>query len=205
MSKDSTQRPRPESNRGPFDPKSDAATDILSFESNYGRGLSGPVEKLLCRCMCRWYLLYAKSYGGLRRTTDRCPKFDSIDNTSSQPGLLTVGYLFPSPIGNLDPVDRTIEAARVKVHHRPYSLRMVRWCIRLMRLTLVCEVIRYRLVQVRPTKSQKKTFRVGGPQSPFSISSSFILFFILFPFFLNTKMKTSCEPQVNGFFDHRPR
>ena len=34
----------------------------------------------------------------------------------------------------------------VKVHHRPYSLlRMVR----LMRLTLVCEVIRYRLVQVR--------------------------------------------------------
>ena len=29
-------------------------------------GLSGPVEKLLCRCMCRWYLLYAKSYGGLR-------------------------------------------------------------------------------------------------------------------------------------------
>ena len=28
-------------------------------------------------------------------------------------------------------------------------LRMVRWCIRLTRLTLVCEVIRYRLVQVR--------------------------------------------------------
>ena len=53
---------------------------VLSFESSYGRGLSGPVEKLLCRCMCRWYLLYAKSYGGLRRTTDRCPKFDSIDN-----------------------------------------------------------------------------------------------------------------------------
>ena len=26
---------------------------------------------------------------------------------------------------------------------------MVRWCIRLTRLTLVCEVIRYRLVQVR--------------------------------------------------------
>ena len=38
-----------------------------------------------------------------------------------------------------------------------------------------------------PTKSQKKTFRVGGPQSPFSISSSFILFFVLLPFFLNTK------------------
>ena len=27
MSKDSTQRPRPDSNRGPFDPKSDAVTD----------------------------------------------------------------------------------------------------------------------------------------------------------------------------------
>ena len=29
------------------------------------------------------------------------------------------------------------------------SVRMVRWCVRLTRLTLVCEVIRYRLVQVR--------------------------------------------------------
>ena len=63
----------------------------------------------------------------------------------------------------------------------------VSWCIRLTRLTLVCEVIRYRLVQVR--QNQKKTFRVGGPQSPFSISSSFILSFVLLPFFLNTKMK----------------
>ena len=40
--------------------------------------------------------------------------------------------------------------------------------------------------QVRQ-KSQKKTFRVGGPQSPFSISSSFILFFVLLPFSLNTQ------------------
>ena len=31
------------------------------------------------------------------------------------------------------------------------------------------------------------TFRVGGPQSPFSISSSSILFFVLLPFFLKTK------------------
>ena len=38
------------------------------------------------------------------------------------------------------------------------------------------------------TKSQKKTFRVGGPQSPFSISSSFILSFVLLHSFLNTKM-----------------
>ena len=82
-----------------------------------------------------------------------------------------------------------------RIHHRTI-LRMdgpdedgsvmVRWCIRLTRLTLVCEVIRYRLVQVR--QNQKKTFRVGGPQAPFSISSSFILSFVLLPFFLNTKM-----------------
>ena len=50
-------------------------------------------------------------------------------------------------------------------------------------------MIRYRLVQVR--QNQKKTFRVGGPQSPFSISSSFILSFVLLPFFLNTKMSLS--------------
>ena len=34
--------------------------------------------------------------------------------------------------------------------------RMVRWCIRLTRLTLVCEVIRYRLVQVRQNQKKKK-------------------------------------------------
>ena len=86
-----------------------------------------------------------------------------------------------------------------RIHHRTIALagyttgpssRMVRWCIRLTRLTLVCEVIRYRLVQVR--QNQKKTFRVGGPQSPFSISSSFILSFVLLPFFLNTKMLQDC-------------
>ena len=34
-------------------------------------------------------------------------------------------------------------------------LTMVRWCIRLTRLTLVCEVIRYRLVQVRQNQKKK--------------------------------------------------
>ena len=72
-----------------------------------------------------------------------------------------------------------------RIHHRT-----ILWCIRLTRLTLVCEVIRYRLVQVR--RNQKKTFRVGGPQSPFSISSSFILSFVLLAFFLNTKTKELC-------------
>ena len=35
-------------------------------------------------------------------------------------------------------------------------LRMVRWCIRLTRLTLVCEVIWYRLVQVRQNLKKKR-------------------------------------------------
>ena len=34
-------------------------------------------------------------------------------------------------------------------------------------------------------------FREGSPQSPFSISSSFILFFVLLPFFLNTNKQLS--------------
>ena len=34
---------------------------------------------------------------------------------------------------------------------------MVRWCIRLTRLTLVCEVIRYRLVQVRQNQKKNHT------------------------------------------------
>ena len=37
-----------------------------------------------------------------------------------------------------------------------HPMRMVRWCIRLTRLTLVCEVIRYRLVQVRQNHTHKK-------------------------------------------------
>ena len=44
----------------------------------------------------------------------------------------------------------TIGAARVKVYLSAIPFfRMVRWCIRLMRLTLVWKVRRYRLVQVR--------------------------------------------------------
>ena len=51
------------------------------------------------------------------------------------------------------------------------------------------------------TKSQKKTFQVaiGGPQSPFSNSSSFILFFVLLPFFLKTKMTTSMNKNLLCF------
>ena len=47
-----------------------------------------------------------------------------------------------------------------------------------------------------PTKSQKKTIRVGGPQSAFSISSCFIFSFVLLPFFLNAKMNL---PVQDGF------
>ena len=41
-------------------------------------------------------------------------------------------------------------------HLADESQTMVRWCIRLTRLTLVCEVIRYRLVQVRQNKNKKR-------------------------------------------------
>ena len=74
--------------------------------------------------------------------------------TSSQAGLLTVGHLSPSPIGNLDPVDDRGSAGEGA------SSAILFWgwsggVIRLTCLTLVCEVIRYRLVQVR--QNLKKT------------------------------------------------
>ena len=53
-----------------------------------------------------------------------------------------------------------------RIHHRTIPrMRMVRWCIRLTRLTLVCEVIRYRLVQVR--QNQKKDFLGWRPAIAF--------------------------------------
>ena len=39
-------------------------------------------------------------------------------------------------------------------------------------------------------KISKTFFRVGGPQSPFSISSHFTLVSVLLPFFLKTKIKS---------------
>ena len=45
-------------------------------------------------------------------------------------------------------------------------MRMVRWCIRLTRLTLVCEVIRYRLVQVRQNQKKKKKKKESQCCSP---------------------------------------
>ena len=44
-----------------------------------------------------------------------------------------------------------------------------------------------RMVQVRQNLKKKKTFGVGSQQSPFSISSSFILFLVFLPFFLKNK------------------
>ena len=46
-------------------------------------------------------------------------------------------------------------------------LRMVRWCIWLTRLTLVCEVIRYRLVQVRQNLKHKNDFSGWRPAIAF--------------------------------------
>ena len=55
------------------------------------------------------------------------------------------------------------------------SVRMVRWCVRLTRFTLVCEVIRYRFVQVRQNLKKKKGLAARNrlPLSlPLSFSSS---------------------------------
>ena len=40
----------------------------------------------------------------------------------------------------------------------------------------------------KKSQKKKKNFWVGGPQMPFSLSSSFILFFVLLPFFIKTKV-----------------
>ena len=58
----------------------------------------------------------------------------------------------------------------------PNHQKMVRWCIRLTRLTLVCEVIRYRLVQVRQNL-KKRLFGLAARNRlslflPLSFSSS---------------------------------
>ena len=75
-----------------------------------------------------------------------------------------VGHLSPFPIGNLDPVDDRGSAGE-GASSAILFLRMVQWCIRLTRLTLVCEVIRYRLVQVR--QNLKKDFSGWQPAIAF--------------------------------------
>ena len=92
-------------------------------------------------------------------------------------------HLSPSPIGNLDPVDDRGSAGE-GASSAILFLRMVRWCIWLTRLTLVCEVIRYRLVQVRQNL-KKRLFGLAArdrlslflPLS-FSPSSHFLSFSI---------------------------
>ena len=50
---------------------------------------------------------------------------------------------------------------------RTWTKRMVLWCIRLTCLTLVCEVIRYRLVQVRQNLKKKKRLSSWWPAVAF--------------------------------------
>ena len=117
--------------------------------------------------------------------------------TSSLTGLPTVGDLSPSPMGNLDSVNHRGNAGEGCINgHTLWS--MARWFLRLTRLTLVCEVNSYRLVhdQVRQKLKKKKKDRVGGPKLPFSISSSFILFFVLLPFLLKTKKISLSAPTL---------
>ena len=73
-----------------------------------------------------------------------------------------------------------------RIHHR----RMVRWCIRLTRLTLVCKVIRYCLVQVRQNHKKKRLFGLAARNRlslflPLSFSSSsYFLSFSIQTFFV---------------------
>ena len=66
---------------------------------------------------------------------------------------------------------------------------MVRWWIRRSRLTLRGDQVPICSSPTKLISKKRKTFRVGGLQSPFSISSSFILFCVSLPFFLKTKKK----------------
>ena len=54
MSKDSTQRPRPDSNRGPFDPKSDAVTELTTAPPTFRSDVS---EKALIFLKSGWHVL----------------------------------------------------------------------------------------------------------------------------------------------------
>ena len=51
---------------------------------------------------------------------------------------------------------RQPDAGRCIIGHT--LLRIVQWCIRLTRLTLVCEVIRYRLVEVRQNLKKEQPY-----------------------------------------------
>ena len=85
---------------------------------------------------------------------------------------------------------------RSVISHSSLSLflRMVRWCIRLTRLTLVCEVIRYRLVQVR--QNQKILFGLAARKRlslslPLSFSPS--SYFLSFSIQKMTKKESHCR------------
>ena len=69
---------------------------------------------------------------------------------------------------------------------------MVRWCIRLTRLTLVCEVIRYRLVQVR--QNQKK--RLFGLAARNRLSLSLPLSYSPLSYFLSFSIQKCCPCHV---------
>ena len=53
-----------------------------------------------------------------------------------------------------------------RIHHQTIFIKMVRWSIRLLRLTLVCEVIRYRLVKVRQNLKKATVFAQSHLKKP---------------------------------------
>ena len=74
-----------------------------------------------------------------------------------------------------------------------FFLRMVRWCVRPTRLTLVCEVIRYRLVQVRQNL-KKKIFKCGFDTRNSSKDNTKLLFKLIENFgFLAVESLNYCK------------
>ena len=78
-----------------------------------------------------------------------------------------------------------METARVKVHHWPFFPDDDLAVCPVNAFDSRLQVIRHRLVQVQ--QNVQKTFGVGRSLSHFSISSSFILLFVLIPFFFQTE------------------
>ena len=74
--------------------------------------------------------------------------------------------------------------------------RMIRWCIRLTRLTFVCEVIRYRLVQVRQNLKKKKKKDLPG----WRLTIAFLHLFLFHSLLPLTSILSQNKNQSKTFF-----
>ena len=116
--------------------------------------------------------------------------------TSSRTGLLTVGHLSPSPIGSW--TQWTIEAAQVKVHHRPFSFEDGPVVYPTNAFDSVCEVIIhwYRLVQVRQNLKTKKKKDFSGWRPAIASLSLLLLSFSSSSYFLSFSKQKNKQTSV---------